>query len=324
MRGIAIHCAFTVDNFRILTPTNVGLTAARFAEALTGKRSAVDRLLAIVGVLEHYVDTPTLPGGCPILNTAIEADDAYPTLRERAQAAMTSWHTLIGSTVKAGVQRGELRPAADPRVVAAVLTAGMEGALMLSKLYGDPIYMRRMAEHLALARTHGIPIIAVGDALVHAPERKDVLAATGGKQVPWDHSALTGDFYFQKVSAPGGLRQVQPATPDGTQERLRQLEEQLKQKTSPQQTADMVELAQARERLRSLEQANKADQKRIFDTQMNTSRSGDAQARANLSFEIGGIQMQIGRRVQEIRTLRERIAKLEETLGLKPAGAENK
>ena len=109
---------------------------------------AVDRLLAIVGVLEHYVDDPTLPGGCPILNTAIEADDAYPPLRERAKAAMTDWHKLIGSTVKAGVQRGELRPEADPRVVASVLTAGMEGALMLSKLYNDPIYMRRTADHL--------------------------------------------------------------------------------------------------------------------------------------------------------------------------------
>ena len=127
----------------------VGLTAARFAAALVGKHSAVDRLLAIMGVLEHYVDTPTLAGGCPILNTAIESDDAYPALRERAQAAMTDWHKLIGSTVKAGVQRGELRPAADPRVVASVLTAGMEGALMLSKLYDDPIYMRRTADHLS-------------------------------------------------------------------------------------------------------------------------------------------------------------------------------
>ena len=35
--------------------------------------------------------------------------------------------------------------------------------------------------------------------------RKDVLAATGGKQVPWDHSALTGEFYFQLASAPGTL-----------------------------------------------------------------------------------------------------------------------
>ncbi len=36
--------------------------------------------------------------------------------------------------------------------------------------------------------------------------RKDVLAATGGQQVPWDHSALTSDFYFQ----PGTGRSTEP------------------------------------------------------------------------------------------------------------------
>ncbi|HJZ48777.1 MAG TPA: TetR/AcrR family transcriptional regulator [Roseiflexaceae bacterium] len=127
----------------------VGLTAARFAKALEGKQGAVDRLLTIIGVLEQYVDDPTVPGGCPILNTAIEADDAYPPLRERAKAAMTDWHKLIGSNVKAGVRSGELRLEADPRVVASVLTATMEGALMLSKLYDDPVYMRRAVDHVS-------------------------------------------------------------------------------------------------------------------------------------------------------------------------------
>ena len=34
--------------------------------------------------------------------------------------------------------------------------------------------------------------------------RKEVVSATSGQQVPWDHSALTGDFYFapQLASAP--------------------------------------------------------------------------------------------------------------------------
>lgn len=31
--------------------------------------------------------------------------------------------------------------------------------------------------------------------------RQDVIAATDGKQVPWDHSSLTGDFYFQQPVA---------------------------------------------------------------------------------------------------------------------------
>ena len=64
--------------------------------------------------------------------------------------------------------------------------------------------------------------------------RKDVVAATGGKQVPWDHSALTGDFYFvpgASAPAPG----AESAAPAGTnadvavlQARLAKLEAEAK------------------------------------------------------------------------------------------------
>ena len=151
--------------------------------------------------------------------------------------------------------------------------------------------------------------------------RKDVLAATGGKQVPWDHSALTGDFFFHLVSAPGMARQNAPQVPDtaNMQQRLRQLEEELKKKSDPETTQKMVNLAQWRERLRSLDEANKADQKRIFDLQYNSGRKPGAPTGADLSFEIGGIQTQMARRGQEMKKLRDDIARLEGELGLAAA-----
>ena len=62
--------------------------------------------------------------------------------------------------------------------------------------------------------------------------RKDVVAATGGKQVPWDHSALTGDFYFVPGAAAPASGTVVSA-PAGTgadvaalQARLKKLEDE--------------------------------------------------------------------------------------------------
>ncbi len=49
--------------------------------------------------------------------------------------------------------------------------------------------------------------------------RKDVLKETGGQQVPWDHSALTSDFYFHRT-ADRSERGV------GTDEAERQLKEE--------------------------------------------------------------------------------------------------
>jgi AcrR family transcriptional regulator len=127
----------------------VSLIEARYVAALEGRTGAVERLLAIVDVIRSVVDEPALPGGCPVLNTAIESDDTMPALRGRACDAMTSWQKMIGSTVKAGVASGELRAGTDPREVATVMTATLEGAVFLSKLYGRRQPMRVAADHVA-------------------------------------------------------------------------------------------------------------------------------------------------------------------------------
>jgi hypothetical protein len=46
------------------------------------------------------------------------------------------------------VAAGELRPEADPRAVATIVTAALEGGVMLTKLYGDSTQMGRVIAHL--------------------------------------------------------------------------------------------------------------------------------------------------------------------------------
>jgi hypothetical protein len=78
----------------------------------------------------------------------VESDDAHPALKERAKEAAIDWLRLIGSIVKEGKTSGELGADADPRKIASVVVATLEGALMLSKLCDDPSHMRRAVEHL--------------------------------------------------------------------------------------------------------------------------------------------------------------------------------
>jgi len=150
--------------------------------------------------------------------------------------------------------------------------------------------------------------------------RKDVLAATQGKQVPWDHSSLTGDFYFHLAAAPGAIPGGGAvATSPDVQERLRQLEEELRKKSDPQQTAKVVELAQLREQVRSAVDANKQDQQSIFDLQMEHGRSG-----ASTSMDVGKIQLRMVRRNQQVAKARDRIKVLELELGLPAEGGDEK
>jgi TetR/AcrR family transcriptional repressor of nem operon len=48
-------------------------------------------------------------GGCPILNTAIETDDAPPAaLRQRVQPSVRRWHQRLVLYIKQGQQTGEV------------------------------------------------------------------------------------------------------------------------------------------------------------------------------------------------------------------------
>lgn len=120
----------------------------KFMGALKGKRHAVERLIAILSVYEHLLDEPLLQGGCPILNTAVESDDTHPALREKAQLAMDAWRSLLQGIVAQGIKRGELRSTVDIDTVSTILIATIEGAIMLSKLYGDTSHLVRALDYL--------------------------------------------------------------------------------------------------------------------------------------------------------------------------------
>jgi len=75
--------------------------------------------------------------------------------------------------------------------------------------------------------------------------RKDVLETTNGKQVPWENSSLTGQFYFKPAKTTGGgaaeiaalraeiarLKANQAALPKPEQEQLANLEQKLEAET---------------------------------------------------------------------------------------------
>ncbi|QLE55345.1 TetR/AcrR family transcriptional regulator [Nostoc sp. TCL26-01] len=131
-----------------------------YRAALRNKRHAVERLQAIIDVFGSFVDNPPVPGGCPILNTAVESDDAHPALRERTQKAMDSWLNLIQRIIQTGIDKGEIQTDVNAQEIATIITATLEGAIMMSKLYSDGIYMQRAVNHLNqyienVLKTHG-------------------------------------------------------------------------------------------------------------------------------------------------------------------------
>ena len=94
--------------------------------------SAIARLRAII---ETFVSEPSaVAGGCPLMNTAIDADDGNPTLRQLALLGIRSWRKRLCLIVEHGLSTGEIHHGVESRMVGNVIIATLEGALMISRL----------------------------------------------------------------------------------------------------------------------------------------------------------------------------------------------
>ncbi len=102
-------------------------------------------------LVKNFVEQPprTLPGGCPLLNTAVDSDDGNPLLRDKARAALDRWRARIADIVHQGQRNGELRRGVDPAAVAAIVIASLEGAVMMSRLEKTRESLHAVGSHLA-------------------------------------------------------------------------------------------------------------------------------------------------------------------------------
>lgn len=95
--------------------------------------NAVDRLKQIV---RNFRDRRAglVPGGCPLLNTAVDSDDGNPQLREKARRALSSWLDRVQSIIEEGQQRSEVRRDVDTSELATYIVSALEGSIMVSRL----------------------------------------------------------------------------------------------------------------------------------------------------------------------------------------------
>lgn len=126
----------------------VDLVRKEIAKTTREHSNTVDRLLGVIGVFQREADGYPLPGGCPVMNTAIEADDTHPALRQRAQDAMDEWHTYVRRTVRRGKEKGEIRATIEAEMFSTMLVSVLEGGIMQSKLYGKVEPMNQVVRYL--------------------------------------------------------------------------------------------------------------------------------------------------------------------------------
>ena len=95
--------------------------------------NAVDRLKRFVANFRDRRTAP-VPGGCPLMNTAVEADDSNPALRAKARNALDAWLDRLKSIIDEGKRRGEVASHINSAHLASLIVGTLEGAVLLSRI----------------------------------------------------------------------------------------------------------------------------------------------------------------------------------------------
>src|SRR6201986_4329120 len=109
--------------------------------------NAVEKLKLHV---DNYVNTPSFPGGCPLLNFAVDVDDGNLPLRTRVRKALKGWEDFLAKIVKDGQSAGEIDPDIDPHSVANLVISTLEGSTVLARINKRSAALDDAQRHLNL------------------------------------------------------------------------------------------------------------------------------------------------------------------------------
>jgi TetR/AcrR family transcriptional repressor of nem operon len=123
-------------------------------KAATGRLAGVNDVPNSVQRLKKMIDNfvekreGLVPGGCPLMNTAVESDDGNAHLRARAQKALESWTARLVKIAAEGIARREINARIKPLDLAQLIIGSLEGALLLSRLQNSNAPLRNIQLHL--------------------------------------------------------------------------------------------------------------------------------------------------------------------------------
>lgn len=116
----------------------------RLAEVTRSADTEKGRLVAIFEFYREYATHPVIQGGCPIVNTIVDADDTNPALITLAHQSTERMLRRLEFIILQGQRHNEFRKQTSSREIALMIFSGIEGAILLSRAYDNDEAMQAM------------------------------------------------------------------------------------------------------------------------------------------------------------------------------------
>ncbi|MFC5865491.1 TetR/AcrR family transcriptional regulator [Acidicapsa dinghuensis] len=120
-------------------------TTAKRRQGLESIANQADRIQQHIANFAHRAG---IPGGCPLLNTAVDSENGNPVLRERVRAALADWQQMIVDTLESGKAAGTIRVSVDSLQAANHLIGTLEGAMLVKRIGRNEQPIRQAIEQL--------------------------------------------------------------------------------------------------------------------------------------------------------------------------------
>ena len=113
------------------------IVTGQISERIRKEKTAPSKLLAMMDYYEEYIQNPPIPGGCPVLNSSIEAADNIPFLRTKIVRSIALIKDSLVKIVNRGIQEGQIKKYVNAEEFGVSFYAMIEGAISLSRIEGD-------------------------------------------------------------------------------------------------------------------------------------------------------------------------------------------
>ena len=125
---------------------NVNKLLAGYRKCSKSSNKPAERLMNLID-FPYKEFVPIFQAGCPILNTATEADDTMPWMRNKVNKALGELKVILQDVLDEGVLTGDFLPIDTDKRSFYILSA-FEGAIMIGKSMGDFSIIKDVTDQL--------------------------------------------------------------------------------------------------------------------------------------------------------------------------------
>lgn len=109
------------------------MVSDKIRAAVYSAKTMKGKVFAFLDFYKNPIET-YISGGCPIFNSAVEADDNYPFIKEKVAKVFRSGQQELAALLQEGINNGEFSAKLDPVVFAFKLVASVEGGIVMCRV----------------------------------------------------------------------------------------------------------------------------------------------------------------------------------------------